>query len=131
MKLEHMLELRRCIQVAHHIPGRIRLRFDTKIVNDPVLQDLKKNPENWLTTLFGIDSWPQIDHRAILENPTMMPGLKHVRLNLPGRTVVVEYDAAVWQPAWLDELMHTGDAGRVRSILGRMAETFVDRLPRN
>ena len=105
--------------------GRIRLRFDTKIVNDPILRDLKKRPEDWLKVILGIDPQPAIDGSAILDNPGMVPGFRHLRMNLPGRTIVMEYDPVVWHPAWLDELMTSGDAKRIKSLLNTIAEKFV------
>jgi hypothetical protein len=117
--------------VAHHITGRIRLRFATKIVSDPTLRDLKKRPEAWLKAIFGIDTLPAIDGRAMVGKPAMVPGLKHLRINLPGQALVVEYDPVVWPPAWLDELMTSKDAKRIQSLLNTMAEKCVMRLREN
>jgi hypothetical protein len=119
------MKLRGHLKIAHHIPGRIRLRFATKLVGDPALGALTGNSGDWLKRLLGIESLPPIDGRAILENPTMVPGLKHVRLNLPGRVIVVEYDPAIWRPVWLDELFTNGDAKRVQSVLKTLAEKLV------
>jgi len=117
--------------VAHHIPGRIRLRFATKFFRDPVLRDLKENPGDWAKALFAVDFRPPIDGPAIYENPAMVPGINDVRLNVPGRTLVLEYDPAVWPPAWLDELMNTDEPFRVRSLLNRMAEKFLKLISQN
>jgi hypothetical protein len=92
---------------------------------------LKENFEDWAKTFFAVDGWPVIDGRAIFENPAIIPGLDNLRLNLPGRTLVVEYDPALWPPAWLDELMTTGKAERLRLLLNKMAETFLRNVEQN
>ncbi|WP_319523045.1 hypothetical protein [uncultured Desulfosarcina sp.] len=92
---------------------------------------MKENPGDWAKALFAGDFRPPTDGRAILDNPAMVPGLNDLHLNVPGRTLVLEYDPAVWPPAWLDELMTTGDTERLRSLLTNMADTFLKRIRQN
>jgi len=75
------------LNVAHHIPGRIRLKL---VAKDADLADLVVQAKR-----FG---------RSITE----APGIRSVNVNLMARSCVVEYDAARIPPAaWGDLLSGT------------------------
>jgi len=131
MELKELMELRQYMQVAHHIPGRIRLRFATKLLTDPALREVRENPGTLMKTLFNIDALPQTDGAAMAANPAMVPGIKDVRLNLTGRSIVMEYDPVVWDPKWLDELMDSSDEAQLRSLSNTMLNNFVKRMQKN
>lgn len=60
------------------------------------------------------------DANGMLCDPSVLPGLKSVRLNLLGRSIIVEYDSACWPPARVHELLSTCDKTRVRHIINTM-----------
>jgi hypothetical protein len=95
------------------------------------VRDLKKSPEDWVKAFLTAEGWPSIDGKALLDNPAMVPGFNNVRLNVPGRTLVLEYDPAVWSPEWLDELMTSDDPVRIRSLMDRTAKKFLKLVRQN
>jgi len=131
MELKELMDLRQYLKVAHHIPGRIRLRFATKLLTAPALREVREKPEGLVKTLFGVDALPQIDGAAMAENPAIVPGIKDVRLNLTGRSIVMEYDPVVWEPSWLDEMMMSSDENHLSSLANTMLDNFLKRMRKN
>jgi hypothetical protein len=81
--------------------------------------------------LDSADGWPQFagadgirlrfDQNGMLSDPSAIPGLKSVRLNWPGHSIIIEYDPGMWPFVWVDELMTTQDPERVQAIVEAMA----------
>lgn len=95
MNLGDLITLRDCLSVAHHVPGRLRLRFSLKLLADPRA------------------------HRLLEASNAgaKVPGLRGYRLNAPARSVIIEYDPAVINPAKLGEALSTRDATRLAALV--------------
>lgn len=100
---ETLFSLRRHISVAHHVPGRIRLKFSLSVLDDPRARELIAAAEE-------------------AEPPAWVLGR---RLNKFGRSLVVEYDPAVVDHRLLEEALTTSDEARFMEL----AETFAKLLP--
>jgi hypothetical protein len=91
-------------EIAHHIPGRIRLRF-----NQSILGKLPK--------LNGIE-------KEIQKIVNQIEAIKNIRLNLFAGSVVVQYDTDILPPDFWQEVVAEKDVGRLRE----MASTFFPNL---
>jgi hypothetical protein len=80
MTLQELLELRALLSIAHHVPGRLRLRLDPRIRAHPAAKEL----ESWSANGTGILS---------------------TRINPIARSLVVEYDPKRIDPALLDAFL--------------------------
>ena len=78
------------------MPGRIRIKFDRLIANDPMAKEL------------------------IAAHNDLPPGVHDMRLNALARSVVIEYDAKRIPPALLEELVEAREddlaAERLRDL---------------
>lgn len=99
MNLDDLLQLRPLLHVAHHVPGRLRLKFD------PAIQ---KNQS-------------VISHLSSLMKSLPDTGLYHIRLNPFARSLVLEYDAARIAYADLQEFLTSKDEFRTRQLVTAMA----------
>ena len=80
--LGDLLTLRRFVEVAHHIPGRLRLRFSNKLVASLSQGKLK-----------------QLDAYCSPEGY-----LRRYQINSDTGSIVLEYDAAAIRPQILNQL---------------------------
>ena len=80
--LGDLLTLRRFVEVAHHIPGRLRLRFSNKLVASLSQGKLK-----------------QLDAYCSPEGY-----LRRYQINSETGSIVLEYDAAAIRPQILNQL---------------------------
>jgi hypothetical protein len=87
-----------------------------------LVQSLIKKPKSWADAVRepGLPMPPGVGGR--FTSLSDVPGLRSVRFNWLGRSIVVEYDPAFWQPAWWDEIMGTQDEKRLRALLETMME---------
>ena len=84
---EQFQTLAACIEIVHHIPGRIRLRLavDESFASDIPLQSLLGQVSDFKKALNGV------------------PAIRSVRVNALARSCTVEYDPqAVPAQAWVD-----------------------------
>ncbi|WP_299020390.1 HMA2 domain-containing protein [uncultured Photobacterium sp.] len=77
-----LLELRQYLTVVHHIPGRIRLKFNISIMQQ-------------------LASFDMSTAKSAISN---FPALKNYRLNLATSSVVIEYDHGLINPNLIDTL---------------------------
>lgn len=78
--LSPFLGLRRFVSIAHHVPGRVRLKLDIK----------------------ALAHLPKVDPGPFVDLVARIPGVKATRLNPAALSVVVDYDtrllaAPVWE----------------------------------
>jgi hypothetical protein len=102
-----LLRLRDYVNVAHHIPGRIRLRIMPGLRHDPQALELARTMD--------LDSWGNGDG---------WPAIINTRLNLKGGSLVVEYDPEMVPPEMITELFSSRDADRVKQLTEQLAELF-------
>ena len=99
-----LLRFARCLRIAHHIPGRVRLKL--VVEGDFALDG-------------GIDA-----AKRFIRSITAIPGIRSVNLNPLARSCVVEYDPALIPPAaWQDVVSGTGSAEAevLLQAIGRVA----------
>ncbi|AFJ47897.1 hypothetical protein [Shimwellia blattae] len=80
--LNSLMTLRRYVDIAHHIPGRLRLRFTSKLVSS-----LSKNRLSELENLCAPDGY-----------------LRSYTLNTATGSLLLEYNAGALPPALLSQL---------------------------
>lgn len=95
MNFGELAALRDCLDVAHHVPGRIRIRFSLKLLTRPSAHKLL----------------------AASENGRAVPGFRGMRVNASARSVVIEYDPAVIAPDKLEEALTTRDEERLAHLV--------------
>lgn len=97
-----LLDLRKHITVAHHVPGRIRLKFAFSLLGDKRARGA-------------------MDEMDISELPG---GIRSYRLNIIGRSLAVEYDTAIIDHGKLDEVLTTSDAKRFEELAQEFRTLF-------
>jgi hypothetical protein len=95
MNLCELVALRDCLTVAHHVPGRIRIRFSLKLLARPEAHKLL----------------------AASGNGRSVPGFRGMRVNAAARSAVVEYDPAIILPHKLEEALTTCDEERLACLI--------------
>ena len=98
--LEPFLGLRRHLHIAHHIPGRIRLRISASASRE----------------LGNVDS--AVFDRVL----AAIDGIDDVRLNALAGSVVIQYRTEKIPSAWWETLL-TGDADTATTLLRRLLDT--------
>lgn len=97
MNLQPFLDLRRHLQIVHHVPGRIRLR-----VRLALLTELK-----------------QVDTGALSNVMHAVNGISDVRVNPAAGSVIVTYQPKHIDPTWWNTLID-GDEATSLSLLQRL-----------
>ncbi len=103
-KLEYLQEVTEHILVAHHVPGRIRLK-------------LKSLPSS--VNLSGFKHSKQ--YIQFIES---LSGVKSVRPNLLARSCVVEYDKTVLTPSLWESLLQAKAEPEVLALLDNVELHF-------
>ncbi|MEF3696818.1 heavy-metal-associated domain-containing protein [Desulfolutivibrio sp.] len=102
MPLQEMVELRRFITVAHHVPGRIRLKIDPAVRSHPKAMALA----------------------ALAEKGD---GAIRAQLNVLARSLVLEYDPDRIDPRRLEDFFTVADpqeaAGLAKDLSGAFGLT--------
>lgn len=62
------------------------------------------------------------DADGILSDTSALPGIKSVRLNWFGRSIIVDYDTAVWRPEKVNELLSTQDTESLSNIIATLTD---------
>ncbi|TVM16938.1 hypothetical protein DPQ33_11080 [Oceanidesulfovibrio indonesiensis] len=70
MDLDDLMSLRRYVSIAHHVPGRLRLKFDPAVRHDPRFD-------------------------ALRDAEAPFPGVLATRINTMARSMVIEYDSRI------------------------------------
>lgn len=71
MEIKDFIHLIRYISIVHHIPGRIRLKINKSILDEPILKNLE-------------------DYTDFLK--IKVPGIQTLRINKAALTIIIEYD---------------------------------------
>lgn len=84
---QKLLDIRAHLQIAHHVPGRIRLRIVPTI----------------LSAVKGLD-------RGLLKLPfAELEGIRSARINAIGLSAIVDYDADTLPPDWWETAVEGSD----------------------
>lgn len=92
--LSPFLGLRRFVSIAHHVPGRIRLKLDLR----------------------ALAHLPKADPGPFVDLVARVRGVKSTRINAAALSVVVDYDQALIAPAIWPQLL-TAEPAAVEQIL--------------
>lgn len=110
MTMRDFFELRKMISIAHHIPGRIRLKFDPAIAFHPAARALKNLSADFKSKDTGVTN---------------------ARLNLPARSLVLDYDQSRIAPKTLDDFLTSDNTALVEQLAAQAAEFFGIELSMN
>lgn len=99
MTMQDLLELRNLISIAHHVPGRLRLRLDPAIRNHGAARELEG--------LAGNGS-----------------GILATRLNPVARSLVVEYDPRRIEAGQLEAFLAGADPAVTDGLAETLAKVF-------
>jgi hypothetical protein len=91
---DYLIPLLEEAEIAHHIPGRIRLRFNHSIVTK-------------LPKLNGIE-------KEIQKLANQIEAIKNIRLNLFAGSVVVQYDTDLLSPDFWQEVVAEKDVEQLK-----------------
>ncbi len=91
---DYLIPLLEEAEIAHHIPGRIRLRFNHSIVTR-------------LPKLNGIE-------KEIQKIANQIEAIKNIRLNLFAGSVVVQYDTDLLSPDFWQEVVAEKDVEQLK-----------------
>ena len=100
MDLNLFQDLRKHLTIAHHIPGRMRVKFDASIISNPIVKEFINKNNNAIDKIYSI-----------------IPGAESIRFNLWARSIVVEYDKTHIKPELIKELFTTSDVKRIKAIV--------------
>jgi hypothetical protein len=99
MNMRELLEMRALVDVAHHVPGRLRLRLDPRLREHPAARE------------FG--AWSANGS-----------GILATRLNPMARSLVVEYDPKRIDPATLETFLVGADDVQAAALAETLAKVF-------
>lgn len=99
MTLNEFMEIRSLISVAHHVPGRLRLKLDPSIRRHPEAENLR-----------------DLEKRDA--------GILGARLNPMARSLVIDYDPKRVSHKALHEFLTSPDAERVAELAENFANMF-------
>ncbi|MDR6962411.1 HMA2 domain-containing protein [Shewanella putrefaciens] len=104
-KLEKLRELTEHILVAHHVPGRIRLKLKSHLPDNLNLKGFKHTQQ-------------------LLRFMESIPGVKSIRPNMLARSCVVEYDTKVLNASLWESLLKAEDKPNVIALLDEVEQHF-------
>ena len=99
MNMRELLEMRNFVDVAHHVPGRLRLRLDPRVREHPASREFGQ----WSANGSGILS---------------------TRLNPMARSLVVEYDPKRIDPVALENFLVGADDAQAAALAETLAKVF-------
>ncbi len=102
-----LLALRQHLRLAHHIPGRLRVKLDPGFFADPAAADLARS-------LQGL----------AMPRPSQLRGVVSCRVNWKSLSAVVEYDAAWIRPGLLTQLFSAPEPAAFRRALAELLEAM-------
>ena len=97
---DYLMPLLEEAEIVHHIPGRIRLKFNHSIVSK-------------LPKLNGIE-------KEIQKVANQIEAIKNIRLNLFAGSVVVQYDTDLLSPDFWQEVVAEKDVEQLREMARRL-----------
>ena len=88
----------------------------------PEIEKMVTTPSTHLTKTMADEWQPLLSGKTV--RPTMPPGISSARLNLLGRSIVIHYDTAEFEPGWVGELLSTEDWHRFRTMLAELVHKY-------
>lgn len=99
MNMRELLEMRTLVAVAHHVPGRLRLRLDPQLREHPAAREFGQWSANG-------------------------SGILATRLNPMARSLVVEYDPKRIDPDNLEKFLVGADDEQAMALAETLAKVF-------
>jgi hypothetical protein len=99
--LNDFMSLKKYLSVIHHISGRIRIKIDGTIINDPLFEKALNDKDKYQEII------------------SVLPGLISHRLNFKARSLVINYDPTVIAPKEFEEVIESKNSERVYEILNK------------
>ena len=96
MDFRKLVELEKYLEVAHHVPGRMRVKFSPLILTKPVA----------LAAMNGHSELP--------------PAIHSTRVNMAARSVVIEYDSEAIPPDVVEELIQGKDKDKKAELVSEL-----------
>ncbi len=93
MNFHKIVELEKYLDVAHHVPGRIRVKFSPLILTKPVALC------------------------AMRDHSELPAAITSTRVNMSARSVVIEYDPDEISPELIEELIQGQDSNKKAEII--------------
>lgn len=106
-EMEHFRRFIVCVLIAHHIPGRIRLKLDPARLGKEEAVAIK-GAKNFRGALDGI------------------PGVKSIRLNLLALSCIVEYDTQVIPVAAWSDLLEGARTAEADVLLNIIEQKYAE-----
>lgn len=100
---ELILQFEDQYKLAHHIPGRFRVKFNMSVISNP-----------WI--------W-KLSSQKIDEIKNLVPGFTKIRINLWAKSLIVEYDRTRISPELIDELFSVSNNDRRKQIIEELSES--------
>ncbi len=100
--IDEVLTILKYISIAHHVKGRIRLKANLSIINEPLFKKAGKG---------------SLSEKKIDEIGASLPGVIDSRVNLGARSIVIRYDPAVISPDEFEKLIESNDESIKKNIL--------------
>lgn len=105
METATLIKLRSYLRIAHHIPGRIRIKVNPALLINPEALRLASLVD------LGQLGWGN-GHPAIM----------NTRVNKNAGSLVLEYDPQMIAPAMLEDIFRAKDESRVEQLVEHLAE---------
>ena len=96
MNFHKLVELEKYLDVAHHVPGRIRIKFSPMIMTKPAALS------------------------AMREHKDLPSAIISARVNMAARSVVIEYDPELISPEIIEELIQGKDCNKKAEIVSEL-----------
>lgn len=93
MNFHKLVDLEKYLNVVHHVPGRIRVKFSPLILTKPAALS------------------------AMREHSELPAAIKGARANMAARSIIIEYDPEAIHPEVIEELISGTDKNRKVEII--------------
>lgn len=99
-----LLQARRHCRIVHHLPGRLRLRFDPLAIAAALAGGTAERPAE-----------------ALRGQLAGLAGIRGTEVNLPARSVTISYDPAILPPALWEQLIRGDPAAAAAALESLLA----------
>jgi hypothetical protein len=126
MDLKLLLECRRHLRVAHHVPGRIRLKFTTELFRHSALREAIAPFLKGAGLPFDFERPGWLKNNAELKVAGAVPGIRSARLNWRGRSLIVQYDDRLLPAHKIDALFAADTPERLGGVVADLGTRLTD-----
>jgi hypothetical protein len=124
MDLKLLIECRRHLKVAHHVPGRIRLKFTTELFRHSALREAITPFLKGAGLPFDFERPGGVNNNTAIDAAAKLPGIRSARLNWRGRSLIVQYDDRLLPAHKIEALFAADTPERLGGIVADLAMRF-------